>query len=404
MGGSSMRTAKPQLYIRIAGKTMAKAVFDEKGEVKPWVGLVGGQEVLAPNGSYYLRDDGKFIKMGFNPQEAAGVYLGLMKRARVEEKAEEIRTKLVENNLQLTIEGQATLGGAIQTYIAGLKRAKRPEFTICGKERILKIFWDFSGKDCLGEVNRGTLLDFKAHLERKGSDGKPRFKPKTVENYMMTVVTFFNERGIKLGLKKTDWPIFDPNPPEPYEVAEVAALLAAAEPRVRLMFQVLVSTGLRFQELGHLTWADVDFRRKELRIRSKPCSCYKCEFVGSWHPKNRKARTVPVSDGILSALKPGKPEAWVFGTAKGAVENHFERFLKEAAMTAGVPNAKLHRFRDTFITNKIQDGVNIVTVAKWVGHQNIQETVGYANWLDSNSPAARSAANKEDERYAVALV
>ena len=62
-------------------------------------------------------------------------------------------------------------------------------------------------------------------------------------------------------------------------------------------------------------------------------------------------------------------------------------------------NIKLHRFRDTFITNKIQDGVNIRTVQKWAGHEDVNETMRYSAWLDGQSKGARDAANREDTRY-----
>lgn len=64
-----------------------------------------------------------------------------------------------------------------------------------------------------------------------------------------------------------------------------------------------------------------------------------------------------------------------------------------------MPKVKLHRFRDTFITNKLRDGVDVRTVQRWAGHEDVNVTMGYAAWLDSQSKAARDAANREDTRY-----
>ncbi|MHB8485213.1 MAG: tyrosine-type recombinase/integrase [Candidatus Acidiferrales bacterium] len=66
---------------------------------------------------------------------------------------------------------------------------------------------------------------------------------------------------------------------------------------------------------------------------------------------------------------------------------------------SGAPKVKLHRFRDTFITNKLRDGVDVRTVQRWAGHEDVNVTMGYTAWLDGQSKAARDAANREDERY-----
>jgi hypothetical protein len=56
-----------------------------------------------------------------------------------------------------------------------------------------------------------------------------------------------------------------------------------------------------------------------------------------------------------------------------------------------VPKVKLHRFRDTFITNKLRDGVDVRTVQRWAGPEDVNVTMGYAAWLDGQSKAAGAA-------------
>jgi hypothetical protein len=45
------------------------------------------------------------------------------------------------------------------------------------------------------------------------------------------------------------------------------------------------------------------------------------------------------------------------------------------------------------------DGIDIVTVATWAGHDDIKVTRSYAAWLDSQSKAARDSANREETCY-----
>jgi integrase len=43
--------------------------------------------------------------------------------------------------------------------------------------------------------------------------------------------------------------------------------------------------------------------------------------------------------------------------------------------------------------------VDVRTVQKWAGHDDVNVTMGYVAWLDGQSKAARDAANREDTRY-----
>jgi len=46
------------------------------------------------------------------------------------------------------------------------------------------------------------------------------------------------------------------------------------------------------------------------------------------------------------------------------------RMFKELGTLAGVSNVKRHRFRDTYITDKVREGVDLPTIRKWVGHED----------------------------------
>jgi integrase len=108
------------------------------------------------------------------------------------------------------------------------------------------------------------------------------------------------------------------------------------------------------------------------------------------HPSER--RTLGGTAGIA-------PKGLLFPNEDGNPDVHFLDKLKRNVKNSGVAQVKLHRFRDTFITNKLRDGVDIRTVQRWAGHDDINVTMSYAAWLDAQSEAARNAANREDTRY-----
>lgn len=72
-------------------------------------------------------------------------------------------------------------------------------------------------------------------------------------------------------------------------------------------------------------------------------------------------------------------------------------------MKAGVTSVKCHRFRDTYITDKVQEHVDLLTLRKWVGHTNLETLKLYAEALCAKDERARAAANRQD-RYTLRAV
>jgi integrase len=93
----------------------------------------------------------------------------------------------------------------------------------------------------------------------------------------------------------------------------------------------------------------------------------------------------------------------VFPAARGGVEFHFLRMFQELGAEAGVSRVKCHRFRDTFVTDKIQEGVDLLTVRAWVGHENLDTLKLYAQALRNKDQRAREAANRQD-RYTLTAI
>jgi integrase len=168
-----------------------------------------------------------------------------------------------------------------------------------------------------------------------------------------------------------------------------------------LLVRLFRSTGCREMEIAHLNRTDINARTKEIMIRQKPCfHCKDCISEGNvWKPKTKAgARNIPVSDSLLAellALPKGQPQnegdaLLLFPNKDGNVEGHLLHKIQTAVKNSGVPHVKLHRFRDTFITNKLRDGVDVRTVQRWAGHEDVNVTMGYAAWLDGQSKAASS--------------
>ena len=58
------------------------------------------------------------------------------------------------------------------------------------------------------------------------------------------------------------------------------------------MISVAYGSGLRRNEILHLTWADVDFENQQIFINPKENTTETIE----WEPKDHKKRVVPMAD------------------------------------------------------------------------------------------------------------
>lgn len=163
---------------------------------------------------------------------------------------------------------------------------------------------------------------------------------------------------------------------------EIAALLqnCAKDPRpigVRdaAVISIMFGTGLRREEITTLNMDDYDSEYGKLVIRGKRTKQRTAYLVGG--------ATVALQDWIiirgtgpgplfLSMNKAGKV---VYG--RRLTPQSIYCLLKSRAKHAGVKSFTPHDLRRTFVSNLLDAGVDIATVAKMAGHSNIQTTMRY---------------------------
>lgn len=284
-----------------------------------------------------------------------------------------------------------TIQAALDAYLESLRIKNRPQKTIGDKKRDVACFMTFCKKTYMDEIASREMLGFRDHQLAVG------YAERTVYNHLMTVTTFLKKNGVyKLTglLDAEDWPKLADTDPDPYTEEEVRSLLTVANDFQQLIIRFFVSSGCREQEVAHLEWSDLDWIRKTVWIHAKP--------QYGWKPKTAAGtRRVPLSDALMADLKAWQAKAAshiVFPSKFGGVQGHFLRMFKELGKLAEVSRVKCHRFRDTFITDLLRAGVDLVTIAKWAGHENLDTMKLYAATLRDSDEAARAAANRQ-ERY-----
>jgi integrase len=187
---------------------------------------------------------------------------------------------------------------------------------------------------------------------------------------------------------------------------EIRSLLAAVEPRWRPLIVAAVFTGLRASELRGLSWSDVDFGAKVLRVRQR---ADRWDRLGP--PKSDASRrTIPLAPMVLNALRewrlacPKGELDLVFPNGAGRVEslaNIWNRGLAPAQIASGIINADgkakygLHALRHFFASWLIDQGFGPKRVQALMGHSGIQIAFDtYGHLFPQDDDHERFAAGK----------
>ncbi|MEA2077776.1 MAG: site-specific integrase [Candidatus Marinimicrobia bacterium] len=152
---------------------------------------------------------------------------------------------------------------------------------------------------------------------------------------------------------------------------EIKRLLGAIDDQnIKDMVLMYINTGARAREIDKkiFTWSNVDFKTKRIN------------FLG----KGNKYRNVPMNEAVLKILKRRKnveKREVPFDTEY----DYMYRRVKKGYLKAGIKNAGVHTLRKTFGSLLVQNGVNIYTVSKLMGHGSVTVTEKhYAELLDEN--------------------
>jgi integrase len=147
---------------------------------------------------------------------------------------------------------------------------------------------------------------------------------------------------------------------------EIDKFLDAVRPKLRAYFTVAAFTGMRRDELWHVRWMDVDLEKRLVHVRPH----------GTWAPKDKKARVVPMHDRVhevLSSMPQGLPLTPIFGS------HRHEKAMQTAAEKAGLGRFRLHDLRHSFASNLLAAGADPVAVRDILGHASLTTTNTYSH-------------------------
>jgi integrase/recombinase XerD len=385
--------------------TFAPALFDKKARVRPDHVLVNGRDELHTEGTYYLEwwNRGRRFREPGGPNAEAAADKARVKQTQLAavrdgliapppSKADKPRRTLLRSALDRYVD-YVRYHRSLRTY-----RTYRP---------VLERFKAFCPKTHIEDVERQDLLDFATELIKEGQKGK------SVYNKLVVLSQVLKQHGKGRLLAPADWPKFVKTVRPIYENEELEKLFKACSKPEEVRFKFFLISGFRDSEGRFVTWRDVNFKQPAVRVTAKP--------HWKFHPKNWEEREVPVPQQLIRMLlasrpEHAKPDEPLFPSATGNPDGALLEKLKAVAYRANlncghcVVNHKLrdgklkvnrcadgpyckrwflHKFRHTYATRHLQDGIDIRTLQQWMGHRDIASTMVYLKGLRNRDVQGR---------------
>jgi integrase/recombinase XerD len=392
--------------VKIDGKWRhARALFDTKGRVRRDRVRVSEQDELHPEGSYFMEwwDQGKryLEPVGADAQDAA-------EKARIKQaELAAVRGGVIpQPKIVETAPQRTSLAAALDGYKEYVQY-HRSLRTFRTYRPILESFKKLCRKTYVEEIERQDLIDFATHCMKEGQKGK------SIYNKLVVISQVMKQHGKAKLLNTADWPSFVETVRPIYEDVELAKLFEACTSTEEARFKFYLMSGFRDAEGRFVTWRDVDFKHMAVRVTAKP--------HWGFRPKNWEEREVPVPEKLIEMLqdfrpKNATPDDPLFPSATGRPDGAMLEKLKAVAYR-GKLNCKhcvvshklengdvkinrcaagaycgrwfLHKFRHTYATRNLQDGIDIRTLQQWMGHRDIASTMVYLKGVRNSDVQAR---------------
>jgi integrase len=287
-----------------------------------------------------------------------------------------------------------------QTYLKYLREAKDTKrASTIGKEKGSLDLWSAHlGGSRLDKINRAMINAFIAKRQGQGKSGRTVnldviafrnvFKRAVDDEWVQRLPTE-NLRPLKWSSPKRELVRFQ----------ELEALCEAAVKATKNAVQfidyvkLMAFAGTRRDETLRLRWADVDWDNQQLTVGADGLAKnYKSRVVDfnaklEAHLKQMKERRAPDSQFLFPSPQRGEKDS----RAKSFNES---MKLARAALSKDCPGAKkicFHDCRHFFISMCVMSGIDYLTIAKWVGHQDGGVLIGKVYGHLTNEHARKQA-------------
>lgn len=276
----------------------------------------------------------------------------------------------------------ALVGELIVKFIEYLKEKGKSNSTLIAYKKDIEQVQEYLSAKGVTEIDRVTTEELKNFLHYVQVD--KGFNLKTVSRKINSIRTFFKylrEQGLMSSDRdpslRLTHPKIEARLPRTLNKIEYRALRDASRVDVRLytMVELLLQTGLRIGELQRLSTDDI-------RVTPLGHRYLHIQTFGS-----HAMRNVPLNETAYQSIQDylrmrpatavGVKSIFITKSGNAIPIRNMRSAIKRAFSRAGIKNATVNDIRNTFIAHHLANGVNVLTVAKIVGHKRISTTEKY---------------------------
>lgn len=324
-------------------------------------------------------------------------------------KAERVLKELIAKYEGLNLENENVLFTTfLDKWLQSVKPILKPatwesyDKTVSGKIKLYFEPKNYRFRDIKPEI----FTEYFVFLAQQGkSNGKGGLSYKTVKN-IRGVLSSAYEYAIENSYIK-DNPVLKSRMPSfahsiksdvpEYSAEQVRKLLLFAkenDSHIYIFLLLALYTGLRKGELLALTWDDVDYDKKLLRVNKSRTGSRKAITTQITTPKTESSnRKIPLNDIVLEALKAekkrqeeysailgngyDKSSSFIIRTVLGKPYvnlSAINRVVNRLTEKAGLPHCTIHGFRHSVASILDDNGVPIQDISVLLGHESVQTT------------------------------
>ncbi len=363
-------------------------------------------------GSIYRRKDGKWVgalTIGFdtNGKQKRKYYYGKTKK-EVQEKL--VKALHLQQKGQLTLKSleNITIAEWLDTWLIDYKQNAVKPRTFLSYQNTIELYIN----PLLGNTQLKNLTTNQ--IQKAVNELSLKVSPRTIQ-YSITILRQALKQALLEGYIFSN-PALHISLPRSVtgqiralNKQEVEKVFAVIENPIHyVIYFTLLSTGIRRGELLALKWRDINLKKRTVSIRGAVTKNEHGKWVVDTPKTQSSIRSFSISTELSSILKKHQIEQnkqilqagslynnqdFIYCKDNGERYNpdHITRRYKKYCKKVGI-DSNLHELRHTFATFALQSGMDITTVSKMLGHQNVTTTLNtYSHLLpDSTEKVAET--------------
>lgn len=228
----------------------------------------------------------------------------------------------------------------------------------------------------IAEIKASHVADYMDEFTKKG------YAKKTIKNRISVLNLIFKHAILYNGIKYSPCPQISlpknlhQNKRQPATPEDIEKIINNTDSLCGVLAYLYLTTGCRRGEGVALTPNDVDLDGGFIRITKT------VEWEGGTkiknHPKtNAGFRNIPINTKLVNLLKPYMRQKYIFQNYKGALfdDSQLTRMWNGYKKEIGI-TCTPHQLRHSYATTLFDADIDIKTAQLWLGHEDINTTLG----------------------------